>query len=62
MHNDHVANGVFFGTPCQVAALKKCIGSRAANWLFVDLVCHGVPTQKLWDFILTQSELARALQ
>lgn len=59
IHNDHVANGVFFGTPCQVAALKKCIGSRAANWLFVDLVCHGVPTQKLWDLYINSIGISK---
>lgn len=44
--------GVFFGTPCQVAALKNLLGPRAEDWLFIDLICHGVPTSKLWDVYL----------
>lgn len=35
---------VFFGTPCQVAAVKNYIKNRQ-NLLLVDILCHGVPTQ-----------------
>lgn len=38
---------VFSGTPCQVDAVKRITGSPE-NLLTVDLVCHGVPSQKLF--------------
>lgn len=38
---------LFTGTPCQVAGLNAFLGKRHENLLSVDLVCHGVPPQKL---------------
>ncbi len=41
----------FFGTPCQVAAVDKLLrkqGKRNAAVL-IDLICHGVPSQNLWN-------------
>lgn len=39
---------VFIGTPCQAAALRRFIPeSLAANLLIADLICHGVPSQKM---------------
>lgn len=42
---------VFFcGTPCQVSALKNCISAKFTKNLFTaDIICHGVPSQKLFD-------------
>ena len=41
---------LFTGTPCQVAALKTFIGNAECDSLVcVDLVCHGVMSQKLFD-------------
>lgn len=40
---------MFVGTPCQCAALKRYLGGNNLNILFVDLVCHGVPSQDLFD-------------
>lgn len=37
---------LFSGTPCQVAAIKKLSGDPG-NLLTMDLVCHGVPSQKM---------------
>lgn len=37
---------LFIGTPCQVAAVKAMFKSVPDNLLLVDLVCHGVPSQK----------------
>ena len=37
---------LFIGTPCQVAAIKV-LCHDADNLLTIDLVCHGVPSQKL---------------
>ena len=38
---------LFIGTPCQVAGLKRYLRKDYENLLLVDLVCHGVPSQKL---------------
>lgn len=40
---------VFYsGTPCQIAGLKKYLAKEYENLLTADLICHGVPSQKLW--------------
>lgn len=38
---------LFIGTPCQVAGLYNFLGKNYANLICVDLVCHGVPAQKM---------------
>ena len=38
---------MFSGTPCQVAGLRSYLRKDYPNLLLVDLVCHGVPSQKL---------------
>ena len=43
---NHVA---FCGTPCQVAGLKSYLGREYDTLLLVDLICHGVPSPKLWE-------------
>lgn len=42
---------VFFcGTPCQVSALKNLVGEALAEELLTaDIVCHGVPSQTMFD-------------
>ena len=40
---------LFCGTPCQVNALKNYIGRNSDNLITVDFVCHGVPSQNLFD-------------
>lgn len=43
---------LFTGTPCQVAGLKSFLRKDYDNLLSVDFVCHGVPSNKLWqDFL-----------
>ncbi|MBO4601334.1 MAG: Coenzyme F420 hydrogenase/dehydrogenase, beta subunit C-terminal domain [Bacilli bacterium] len=37
---------LFIGTPCQIAGLKLFLKKEYENLLTVDLICHGVPTQK----------------
>ena len=49
-------NGVkvlYVGTPCQIAGLRNYLGKDYEDLLLVDLVCHGVPSQKLFDKYLT---------
>lgn len=37
---------LFVGTPCQVAGLKKYLGKDYEKLILVDIICHGVPSQK----------------
>lgn len=39
---------MFSGTPCQIAGLKKYLRREYDNLLTIDLVCHGVPSPKVW--------------
>lgn len=39
---------LFSGTSCQVAGLKSFLGKEYINLLTVDIVCHGVPSSKVW--------------
>lgn len=39
----------FVGTPCQVAGLKAFLMRDYENLLTSDLVCHGVPSQQLFE-------------
>ena len=41
---------LFVGTPCQCQALKNFIGEKwRENLILIDFVCHGVPSQHLFD-------------
>ena len=40
---------LFSGTPCQCAGLKNFLGKDYDNLLTVDIICHGVPSPKLWE-------------
>ena len=40
-------NVLFVGTPCQVAGLKSYLMKEYENLITVDIICHGVPSQKL---------------
>jgi coenzyme F420-reducing hydrogenase beta subunit len=39
---------LFTGTPCQIAALKSYLKRDYENLFCMDIVCHGVPSQKVW--------------
>ena len=39
---------LFSGTPCQIAGLKKYLRKEYENLLTIDVVCHGVPSPKVW--------------
>lgn len=39
-------NVLFIGTPCQVAGLKRYLFNEYKNLYTVDIICHGVPSQK----------------
>lgn len=38
---------LFIGTPCQIAGLKEFLGKPYKNLYTIDVVCHGVPSQKM---------------
>lgn len=37
---------LFIGTPCQIAGLKKYLMKDYENLILIDIICHGVPSQK----------------
>lgn len=48
---------LFSGTPCQIAGLNSFLQNRKyANLLTVEVVCHGVPNQDLFDDYLRHLE------
>lgn len=40
---------LFSGTPCQCAGLKTFLRKEYNNLITVDLICHGVPSPKVWQ-------------
>ena len=40
---------LYSGTPCQIAGLKNFLGKEYDNLFTVDLICHGTPSQKVWE-------------
>lgn len=47
---------LFSGTPCQVAGLKSYLGHDYDRLLCVDIVCHGVPSPRVWHRYLQHLE------
>lgn len=55
-------NVIFTGTPCQIAGLKNYLRKDYSNLLLVDLVCHGVPNQKIFqDYIYSMTTKKRTV-
>ncbi len=45
---------LFTGTPCSVAGLYSFLKKEDVSHLFtIDIICHGVPSQKIWSDYLT---------
>ena len=40
---------LYVGTPCQIAGLKNFLGKEYEKLITIDLICHGVPSQKIFD-------------
>ena len=40
---------LYSGTPCQIAGLKSYLGRDYKNLYTIDLICHGIPSQKLFQ-------------
>lgn len=45
---------LFSGTPCQIAGLYAYLGRKAENLVTVDLICHGVPSRRVWREYLAE--------
>lgn len=46
---------LFSGTPCQVAALNKFLEHDYDNLLTIDIVCHGVPSNRIFHQYLKET-------
>lgn len=40
---------LFIGTPCQISAVRYYLNKEYENIIFVDLICHGVPSNELFQ-------------
>lgn len=47
---------LFTGTACQIAGLKKFLGKEYEQLYTVDVLCHGVPSPKVWKRYLDYQE------
>lgn len=47
---------LYSGTPCQIAGLKLYLGKEYSNLLTIDVVCHGVPSNKLFKEFIQLAE------
>ena len=47
---------LFSGTPCQIAGLKSFLQREYDNLLCIDIVCHGVPSPKVWERYISYHE------
>lgn len=43
---------LFSGTPCQIEGLKKYLQKDYDNLYTQDIICHGVPSPKIWQMYL----------
>ena len=47
---------MFSGTPCQVAGLNNFLQKKYENLITVDIICHGVPSPKIFKEYIEQIE------
>lgn len=47
---------LFSGTPCQVAGLRSFLRKDYDNLLCVEVICHGVPSTRLWEKYIQETE------
>lgn len=47
---------LFTGTPCQIAGLHSFLGKKYDNLISVDFICHGVPSNMVWEKYLQYRE------
>ncbi len=63
-HLDQGREVLFSGTPCQIAGLYAYLGHSYENLVCVDMICHGVPSPRIWKEYLKEispNGLPRAL-
>lgn len=53
---------LFTGTPCHVAGLKTFLGKEYENLYTIDIICHGVPSQKYWQEYIKNTYPGKSLQ
>jgi len=54
---------LFSGTPCQVSALRSYIPISLHKYLYcIDIICHGVPSPKIWEDYIKYLEQLRGLK
>ena len=63
--SEDMKNGLkvlFVGTPCQTAGVKAYLGKEYDNLLLIDLICTGVPPQKLlWEHLGCKSAMPQEI-
>lgn len=53
---------LYTGTPCEIEGLKTFLHKDYSNLICVDLICHGVPSPKLWKkYVCYREQCAGAL-
>lgn len=50
---------LFSGTPCQVAALRNVLGREYDRLLLVDILCGGVPSEKIFSKYMDEISLGK---
>lgn len=45
---------LFSGTSCQIMGMKRFLGKEYENLLTIDVICHGVPSPKVWKGYLEE--------
>ena len=53
---------LFSGTACQIYALKRFLGKDYPKLLTVDVICHGVPSPKVWKRYLEEISHGRIIK
>lgn len=53
---------LFSGTPCQVSGLYQYLGEKPENLYTIDVLCHGVPPQRLFDRYLQEEYPGEAIR
>ncbi len=48
---------LFSGVACQIAGLKKYLGKDFSNLITVDVLCHGVPSPKIFNDYLVEKNI-----
>lgn len=50
---------LFSGTPCQIAGLIRYLGKEYENLLTMEVICHGVPSAKMFRDFIADTETRR---